>query len=236
MSASLPPVDLLRERRVELGLPADGPPPLDARRLLLIGAAVGGGLVVAMLAVSLLLRIQQQMISQELERLAPVRGQVAQLEQELATEKAANEKTRASNASLAGGLVTLRSGSALMTDVSQRTPRGLQLTQLTVEKQALLIKGRSADPGAFERINALVLQLQGSPLLDPSQITLARASRPSAGGSGSSPEANLVAFEISAGFRATAESLNQRLALLQSLGAEGLALRLQKLRREGVLP
>lgn len=237
MSTSLPPVDLLRERRVELGLPPDTTPPLDTRRLLLIGAAVGGGLVVAMVAVTLLLRLQQEMLSRELARLAPVREQVAKLEQELAAEKAANEKTRASNKALAGGLVTLRSGSALMTDLSLRTPRGLQLTGLTVGKEALELKGRSADPGAFERIKALVLQLKGSPLLDPAKITLARAGRPSASGTGpAAPEANLVAFEISAGFRASAESLNQRLALLQSLGAEGLALRLQTLRREGVLP
>lgn len=234
MSASLPPVDLLRERRVELGLPADSSPPLEARRLLLIGVAVGGGLVVLMVAVSLLLRLQQQRLSQELERLSPVREQVAQLEQELAAGKAANAKTRASNEALASGLVTLRSGSALMTDLSQRTPRGLQLTELRVEKEALVLKGRSADPGAFERINALMLQLKASPLLDPAKITLARAGRSSAGAAG--PEASLVAFEISAGFRASAESLNQRQALLQSLGAEGLALRLQMLRREAVLP
>lgn len=165
-----------------------------------------------------------------------MRGQVARLEQELAAEKTANDTTRASNEALAGGLVTLRSGSALMTDLSQRTPRGLQLTQFTVEKEGLILKGRSADPGAFERINALVLQLKASPLLDPAKITLARAGRDAPAGAGAAPEESLVAFEISAGFRASAESLNQRLALLQSLGAEGLALRLQTLRREGLLP
>jgi len=235
MTTALPPVDLLRERRLELGLPADPPRSADPRRLLLIGAAVAAGLVTVALAMALLLRWQQQMLSNELERLAPVRTQVEGLEKQLTVERAAVETTRKANQQLAQGLVAVRSGTALMSDLAERTSTGLQLMALKVNKDDLELKGRSSDPGAFERINALVLRLKASPLLDPATVTLGRAERaaPETGPKGGpSP---LVTFELTASFREPLTGPAQ-LRLLQGLGADGMALRLQLLQRDGLLP
>ncbi|MCT0200132.1 PilN domain-containing protein [Synechococcus sp. CS-1325] len=235
MTTTLTPVDLLRERRLELGLPADPPRPADPRRLLLIGAAVAAGLVTAALGMALLLRWQQQMLSNELERLAPVQTQVETLEKQLAVERAAIETSRKANQQLAEGLVAVRSGTALMSDLAGRTSTGLQLTALKVNKDDLELKGRSSDPGAFERINALVLRLKSSPLLDPARVRLGRAER-GAPESGTKPgPAPLVNFELTAAFREPLTGPAQ-LRLLQGLGADGMALRLQLLQREGLLP
>jgi len=235
MRSSLSRLDLLRERRIELGLPADPPRPADPRRLLLIGGAVGAGLVAATVGLSLLLRWQQQMLSNELHRLAPVQSQVEGLEAQLKAERATTEATRKGNLQLAEGLVAVRSGTALMTDLSQRTSTGLQLTALKVNKDDLELKGRSTDPGAFERINALVLRLKASPLLDPATVKLGRAKRaaPETGPkAGPSP---LVTFQLAAGFREPLTGSAQ-LRLLQGLGADGMARRLELLQRQGLLP
>lgn len=235
MTSSLSPLDLLRERRIELGLPADPPRPPDPRRLLLIGAAVGSGLVAAAVGLSLLLRWQQEMLSNELQRLAPVQAQVEGLEAQLKGERATTEATRKANQQLAEGLVAVRSGTALMTDLSERASTGLQLTALKVNKDDLELKGRSSDPGAFERINALLLRLKASPLLDPATVKLGRAERaaPETGPKGRpSP---LVNFELTAGFREPLTGAAQ-LRLLQGLGADGMARRLELLQRQGLLP
>jgi type IV pilus assembly protein PilN len=235
MTSSLSPPDLLRERRIELGLPADPPRSADPRRLLLIGAAVGAGLVSAALGLSLLLRWQQQMLSNELQRLAPVQAQVEGLEAQLKGERATTEATRKANQQLAEGLVAVRSGTALMTDLSERTSTGLQLTVLKVNKDDLELKGRSSDPGAFERINALLVRLKASPLLDPATVKLGRAERAALETGPKGVASPLVTFELTAGFREPLTGSAQ-LRLLQGLGADGMARRLELLQRQGLLP
>ncbi len=237
MSPVLPGLDLLRERRLELGLPAEPPRPPDARRLLLIGSAIGGAIVLASLGVAMVLKLQGLLLEQELTRLAPVRSQVETIEAALAADRAAVELKSKGNAELVNGLVAVRSGSALMTDLAGRTPIALQLTSLQVGKDDLQIKGRTGDPGAFERINALVLRLKSSPLIDPASVNLGRAIRNDTDASkpGKGPESGLVEFEISAAFSPPPSS-SARLTQLQELGAGGMARRLELLQKEGLLP
>ncbi|MCP9801158.1 PilN domain-containing protein [Synechococcus sp. RedBA-s] len=231
-----PGLDLLRERRLELGLPAEPPRPPDARRLLLIGSAIGGAIVLSTIGVTLLLKLQGLLLEQELTRLAPVRGQVETLEAELAADQGNLERKSKGNAELVNGLVAVRSGSALMTDLAGRTPAELQLTSVVVGKDDLQLKGRTADPGAFERINALVLRLKTSELTDPASVNLSRAIRtdtdPNQPNKG--PESGLVEFELSAAFRPPPASTAQ-LKQLQELGAGGMARRLELLQKEGLL-
>ena len=236
MSPMFPGLDLLRERRLELGLPAEPPRPPDARRLLLIGSAIGGAIVLSTIGVTLLLKLQGLLLEQELTRLAPVRGQVETLEAELAADKDNVEHKSKGNDQLVNGLVAVRSGSALMTDLAGRTPAELQLTSVVVGKDDLQLKGRTADPGAFERINAMVLRLKTSELIDPASVNLSRAIRtdtdPNQPKKG--PESGLVEFELSAAFRPPPASTAQ-LKQLQELGAGGMARRLELLQREGLL-
>lgn len=236
MTLTLPPTDLLRERRIELGLPPDLPRPPEARRLLLIGAAIGGGLLTLSLLLALVLKVQQQLLAGELQRLAPVRGQVEQLEQQMTQTNAAMGRVRKGNETLVKGLVAVRSGSALMTDLVRRTPQNLQLTAVKVSKADLQIKGRTADPGAFERINALALRLKESPMIAPEKVTLIRAVRDDkdAAAKRDGPAGGFVDFELTAGFRENLSSAEQ-LALLQRLGSTGMSQRLQLLQREGLL-
>ena len=236
MSPMFPGLDLLRERRLELGLPAEPPRPPDARRLLLIGSAIGGAIVLSTIGVTLLLKLQGLLLEQELTRLAPVLGQVETLEAELAADKDNLEHKSKGNDQLVNGLVAVRSGSALMTDLAGRTPAELQLTSVVVGKDDLQLKGHTADPGAFERINAMVLRLKTSELIDPASVNLSRAIR-----TGTDPnqpkkglESGLVEFELSAAFRPPPASTAQ-LKQLQELGAGGMARRLELLQREGLL-
>ena len=94
---------------------------------------------------------------------------------------------------------------------------------------------RSEDPKAFSRINALQLSMASSPLLVPDSLQIKQVNRPNS----SSQNANhnkaapFVTFEISGGI---AQLPPQRqLLLLQQLGAEGMARRLQRVQAEGLL-
>lgn len=225
-------LDLLRERREELGIPEV--PPTDTRALLLRGAGLGGAILGVVLLGCLGLRWRQQLLATERERLAPVQAQSELLQKQLLKERGERAALEKSNRSLAEALVAVRSGSALLQGLVEVTPDGVQLSEAKVQGDELSLKGLASDPQAFRRINALVLELQGVPLFDPAKVSLKKAARQETGSSATDAGPSRVEFELSAGFRPRQSAADLR--ALQQLGAEGMARRLMYLQKEGLLP
>lgn len=227
-------LDLLRERRSQLGLPE--PDTSDPLVPLLKGAVLGGALVGVALLASGLMMLLNRSTAAEVERLTPVQGQFDALQAQIKAQRSQRLAIEKASTDLAQALVAVRSGSALMEDLRRRAPQGVQLTEARVEGDQLRLKGLASDPGAFARINALQLDLQRSPLFDPRKVVLVKANREEPKNQ-SQPGAPVtvapVLFEMTVGFRPQAGSGDQ--ATLRALGAGGMATRLQKLQRAGVL-
>jgi type IV pilus assembly protein PilN len=230
------PFDLLRERREQLGLlePADAT--AAARGTLLKGVVIGAALLGLTFGLAALLALRSAMQASRLETLASVEAEVEQFESRLEAERASLTQLNTANQELVKGLVNARSGSALMRDLQQRVPQGIQLTEATEQDDGLTLKGRARDPQAFERINALQLDLARSPLVDPNKVRLVKGSRQlQAASSGGQPAtADMVEFELVLGFRPPIPAAAEK-ALLEELGSDGLARRLALLEQEGVL-
>ncbi|MGB7563453.1 MAG: PilN domain-containing protein [Prochlorococcaceae cyanobacterium] len=238
MTRSPGSIDLLRQRRVELGLPEQPAAPTDSSRLLLMGSLAGAAFVLLSLLVWLGFRFRLQALETEAASLADVPVQLKSLQGEFAASNGRVIKLKAVNKGLADGLVSVRSGSALLRQLSLITPAGVQLTSGDVQGNTLTLKGLAADPQAFRRINALQLQLANSPLFDPLSAEVVKVSRepaksPAQAQPGATP-ATQVTFELTVEFSPAAQSAS--LAELQRLGAEGMAQRLRVLRRAEVLP
>lgn len=231
-----PPLDLLREMRLAQGLPD----PADERALwraaLIKGSLIGTAIVLASVALTAALFVRQQQLSAELDRLALVEAEVLAADARLTAARGQLKGVKELNAALVAGLVNARSGSALMRDLQRRVPAGVQITALEVPPGggSLSLKGVAADPLAFARINSLQIALGRSPLLAAGSVRLRKALR-----GGADPAAKAatsgVSFELSAGFRPSLPPAAE-LKLLQELGATGMALRLQQLQAEGLLP
>jgi type IV pilus assembly protein PilN len=133
-------------------------------------------------------------------------------------------------------LTSVRTSSALLTELQLRTPEAVQLITVDVKQGALQIKGVARDPQAFERINALQLELQRSPLLLGTGVSITKVERKiedrAAQEVAGVPAP--VSFELSASF-ATLPPARQ-LELLRQLGSDGMARRLQLLQSEGLMP
>jgi len=99
-----------------------------------------------------------------------------------------------------------------------------------VQGMGLSLSGLAADPQAFRRVNALSLSLGRSPLFQPGSIKVVKLSRDGMEAKPGEP----VAWQLKAGFATLAAA--QQLRLLQQLGADGMARRLQILQRAGLLP
>ena len=218
-----PKPDLLQQRRLELGLPlepAPVPPPLS---LLFKGGM--GALVLVMLAVLTLLGLQhrQQQVQVEVDALNPVERQVGDAKARLRAMRSRRSTLEQQTQSIAEQLVAVRSGSALLEQLRQVTPQGVRLVSLNANPSKLLIKGESQGADAFERINALDLNLEALSDMLPDGTTVVKAV---------ADNEERIAFTLEAKLDPAMKSTP---SYLRGLGAEGLARRLEVLKVTGVL-
>jgi type IV pilus assembly protein PilN len=230
------PFDLLREKREELGLLEPAEASALTQETLLKGVVIGAALLGVTLGIAALLALRSTMQASRLEKLATVEAEVEQFETRLQGERAKLTQLNSANQELVKGLIGARSGSALMRDLQLRVPQGIQLTEATEQGTALTLKGTARDPQAFERINALQLDLKRSPLVDPNQVRLVKGTRQlqTARSGGQASSADTVDFELVLGFRPDIPPAAEK-AILEELGSDGLARRLSLLEQEGVL-
>jgi type IV pilus assembly protein PilN len=211
-------------------------------RLVLRGSVIGISLLAVLALLCALVALRYQFLRATLAELAPreaeTRGLLAQNDQ----REAAVNRQAGSNRELTAALTTVRTSSALLAELQRRTPVGIRFSSVVVQGPTLRLQGEASDPLAFVRINALLLELQRSPLLDGRGVTLVKAERLAAAGvaeaeaparrglrSGSVP----VSFEINGPF-APLEA-RQQLTVLRQLGSGGMARRLERLQLEGLL-
>lgn len=230
------PFDLLWEKRRELGMPEPREAAAQTRETLLKGVIIGAALVGVSLGVAALLALRSAMVASRLDRLSTIEAEVEQFETRLQAERARLNQLNTANQELVKGLVNARSGSALMRDLQLRVPQGIQLTDASEAAGGLTLKGVARDPQAFERINALQLDLRRSPLVDPNTVRLVKGSRqlPASGSATQTAAADAVEFELRVGFRPGIPPAAEKV-ILEELGSDGLARRLALLQQEGLL-
>ena len=243
-----PPLDLLRERREELELePLSGL--LVQRPVLLRRGLIWGGLVVgANLGLCGVLVLWQQMLKARMAELERYEVQVQQLSQELMGHRAALRAVKEGNDQLVKRLTDVRSSSALLADLQQRVPEGVQLSKVQMEgTDGIKVEGLARDPVAFGRVNALELVLRQSPLLAATEVKLGKATReaPKAvqvkevpGSTGNLADKlelpSAVTFQLAA--KLTPLDASRLVNVMEGLKAEGMVRRLQVLERGGLLP
>ena len=219
-----PKPDLLQQRRVELGLPLEPVVVEPLPRLLLKGGVLGVVLLLAPLTLLLFLENQQRRLEAEVVELAPVEARVGGAKARLKTmakdRKALTQQTKR----IAAQLVALRSGSALLEQMRQVTPQGVRLLSVAALPSQLLIKGEAEGDDAFERINALALNLEAldDVLLDGTSVQKA-----------TSNDDGLIEFSLEAALDPSAQTTPER---LRELGANGLARRYELLQEKGIAP
>jgi Tfp pilus assembly protein PilN len=236
MTSTLDPtrrIDLLRERRQELDLATPGEVVREQRQLLRRACLWGAGLVVVVGALGIVVSAGQWIATAKLREVEQVEADLASTQSNLDARRAALQKQRSSNTILAKALAATPSGAALMRDLQERVPQGVQLSDLKRSGAGVTLVGLVQDPVSFLRLNALELQLAQSPLLSQPKLVKATRNPPEGGANASVP--GKVAFEIQAQLRDLAADPTT-VDTLRRLGADGLVKRLQLLRKEGLMP
>ena len=221
--------DLLRERRLELGLrePARSWQPM--RPLLLRGALIGGAaLLVSLGSIVVIGQIESQQ-KQQLQLLSPFEQRVQSAEGRLRTAKQRLATIREDNLQIAEQLVAVPAGSPLLVQLGLVTPVGVQLEDVSAQNDLIKVSGKvglGGQPGPFERVNALQLALERLPISQTNGVKVLKVTRDDG-------EAPSVRFSLDWSLDATAKPSLQQ---LQQLGAVGLAQRYRLLEQQGVTP
>lgn len=241
---TVPVLDLLRERRQALGLEPMAPLLAAQRPLLRRGTVIGAALLGTVLGIGGLLLLRHAMVRAQMGELEHYEAEAARMRTLLTARKGKLDRLRDTNRRLAESLTTLRTSSALLTELQLRTPEGVQLVGAQSKGAQLVLKGRAADPMAFARINALELELKRSPLLAAEGVALSKVERQpakdaAAAGPGSGRSAlpagpPPVGFEMVGPFAALGPA--RQLEVLRQLGSDGMASRLERLQQEGLMP
>ncbi len=220
------PFDLLRERRIELGLPAQPARFVPARLLLRRGALLGGAalLIGVVLTAALNWQGQQQ---QQLESLAPLAQRLTAAQAQLRRLRTKTTAVNKDTIRIAQQLVAFPGGSPLLEQLRRVTPVGVQLQELSVGQAQIQLSGRvqiGENPGPLERINALALSLSQLPITREQGVKVMKITREE----GDDPA---VTFSLE-------WELNPKVRLsliqLQELGSIGLVERYRLLEQQGV--
>ncbi len=221
------PVDLLRERRIELGLPAQPAPFVPTRLLLRRGALLGGAVLLMSGAITAAVNWRGQQQQQQLEALAPTAQRLASAEAQLRRLSTKTAAVNKDTTRIAQQLVAFPGGSPLLEQLRRVTPVGVQLQELSVGQAQIQLSGKAqigASPGPLERINALAISLSQLPITLDQGVKVMKITRED----GDDPA---VTFSVE-----WALNPKTRLSLLQlqELGATGLAERYRLIEQRGV--
>ena len=221
------PVDLLRERRIELGLPAQPAPFVPARLLLRRGALLGGAALLVSLVLTAVLNWRGQQQQQQLESLAPLEQRLMAAETKLRRLRTNTAAVKKETIRIAQQLVAFPGGSPLLEQLRRVTPVGVQLQELSVGEAQIQLSGRvqiGDNPGPLERINAFALSLSQLPITREQGVKVMKITRED----GDDPA---VTFSME---WALNPKVRLSLVQLQELGAIGLAERYRLIEQRGV--
>ena len=221
------PVDLLRERRIELGLPAQSVPFVSVRLLLRRGALLGGAALLVSLVLTAVLNWRGQQQQQQLESLAPLEQRLMAAETKLRRLRTNTAAVKKETIRIAQQLVAFPGGSPLLEQLRRVTPVGVQLQELSVGEAQIQLSGRvqiGDNPGPLERINAFALSLSQLPMTREQGVKVMKITRED----GDDPA---VTFSME---WALNPKVRLSLVQLQELGAIGLAERYRLIEQRGV--
>ncbi len=221
------PVDLLRERRIELGLPAQSVPFVPARLLLRRGALLGGAALLLSLVLTAVLNWRGQQQQQQLESLAPLAQRLTAAEAQMRRLRTKTAAVNKETIRIAQQLVAFPGGSPLLEQLRRVTPVGVQLQELSVGEAQIQLSGRvqlGDNPGPLERINAFALSLSQLPITREQGVKVMKITRED----GDDPA---VTFSMD---WALNPKVRLSLVQLQELGAIGLAERYRLIEQRGV--
>ena len=217
--------DLLKGRRLELGLPAVPSPIQPAWRLLLPGVVLCAMAAIVPLVMQWSLQQRGRHLQRELDRLASVEHQLTKARSSLQRTTKRTEALQRDTAQITAQMVSVRSGSAFLEQLKRTTPTAVGLQVVVVQPSEVNITGSAENgplAGGWEQINAFALNLESLPAVPQEGAQVQQAS---------AEDGALVSFKLKV---RVDEAIKPSPEQLRELGADGLVRRYALLKELGL--
>ena len=190
------------------------------------GLSIGGGLISLVLFLSVLLIVKSFFYRVQREKLKPFVIEYDNLTTQIQIKKNFLNNLRNSNKILSDSISSIRSGSAIIKEISNTIPASIILTKINIEENILEIKGSSKNPKSYELINVFILELIESQLIKNESVRLIVAKNSNKNKSNQDKEnTDKVDFVINAQIIDNVEKINKD--YLRSLKSFGLYKRIK---------
>ena len=218
--------DLYRSRRIKYG--RNLPLLKSSKKEIKKGSLIGGSFVGFVLIISSLITLQIFVSQYRIKKLQPVVAKYDSTLREINTKKQNLVQINKFNKRLANAIVDIRSGSALLTEISKLIPNSLTLTSINVSDNNLTINGIANGRDGLKIINLFMLEMNSSPLITPKSTSLLEANIQTKKEEAQNQKRDFIDFTLKAEIAEDIKNVNQN--HLKKLGSNGLASRIQILK------
>ena len=215
--------DLYRSRRIkyERNLPLLK----SSKKVIKKGSLIGGSFIGFILFISSLITLQILLSQYKIRKLQPVVEKYDSTIREININKQSLVQINKFNKRLANAIVDIRSGSALLAEISKLIPNSLTLTSINVLNNNLTINGIANGREGLKIINLFMLEMNSSPLISRESVSLLEANIQTNKESGQNQKREFIEFTLKAEITEDIKNVNQN--HLKELGSNGLANRIQ---------
>ena len=194
------------------------------------GAFFGGGFLIIVLLLSLTLLIQISFNKARRDRLKPYVLEYDQYVEKINNIKFDLTKLKKINSDLTQAIVSIRSGSAILSEISRLMPSQITLTSINVEGNKLYIKGIVNQEKSLELINVFIIELANSQFINENSVKLVNAKNKD---QDNESKESFINFQINSEIIEKTENIDKE--YLKALGSNGLYKRVANIQKRGLL-
>lgn len=222
--------DLLNARRIEEGRSL--PFLQSSAKTIKKGALIGSSFISAVLLISLIILMQTYLSKIKLKKLKPIVDRYDLYTQKIKSKNIELSNIEIFNKKLAKAIVNIRSGSALLKEISNIVPQKITITSMEVLKNDLTITGIASLKDGIEIVNVFMIEINSSPFINAKSVKLLKADKLNQGNKEIGNK-DFMSFSLSAKITDNISKVNQN--YLNKLGSVGLSNRVSILNNFGLL-
>ena len=215
-------VDLLRKRRESNSF--QDPFFIDTRKYIIKGIYLGLSIISVSVLIGAVFIVRANIIQRKKFQIKPLVDEYNSLQLKLDKESKQLKSVAEFNRKLKDSIVNISSSSALLSEISSKIPKNIQLINLNSSNSILTLKSKVPESKGLYLINGFMIELDNSEFINFSDIDLGEIKEEEKK-SGSS---KFYTVNINTKITTNFEDINQK--YLQNLGSEGLSNRINILK------
>ena len=212
-------VDLLRKRRESNSF--QDPFFIDTRKYIIKGIYLGFSIISVSLVIGAVFIVRSNIIQRKKYQIKPLVDEYNSLQIKLDKESRQLKSVAEFNRNLKDSIVNISSSSALLSEISSKIPKNIQLINLNSSNSILTLKSKVPESNAFNLINGFIIGLDNSEFINFSEIDLGEINE-EGNKSGSN---KYFTVNINTKITTNFEDINRK--YLKNLGSEGLSNRIE---------